>query len=78
MQKRFSATHSIEDVLFIIDSMETMLDSYLKVRENMNDELWDTLNENSDLEDLFNCLEDLDFQLFELNHDHLDQKAQYA
>ena len=62
MQKRFSATHSIEDVRFIIDSMETMLDSYLKVRENMNDELWDTLNENSDLEDLFNCLEDLDFE----------------
>ena len=62
MQKRFSATHSIEDVLFIIDSMETMLDSYLKLRENISDELWDKLNENSDLEDLFNCLEDLDYE----------------
>jgi len=62
MQKRFSATHSIEDVLFIIDSMETMLDSYIKLRENISDELWDTLNENSDLEDLFGCLEDLDYE----------------
>ena len=62
MQKRFSATHSIEDVLFIIDSMETMLGSYITLRENISDKLWDKLNENSDLEDLFNCLEDLDYE----------------
>ncbi len=62
MQKRFSATHSIEDVLVIIDSMETMLDSYLKLRENISDELWEFLTENSDLEILFDRLEDLDYE----------------
>ena len=62
MQKRFSAIHSVEDVLVIIDSMETMLGSYITLRENISDELWDTLNKDSHLENLFNCLEDLDYE----------------
>ena len=32
------------------------------IKREQSDELWDTLNKDSHLENLFNCLEDLDYE----------------